>query len=200
MPKNDINNWYFEEIEKTKDPLERHLLWWVWEQQFWEESETSTTLQDQATELLNQYRKLIIKLKNLKSELNKAIENNKQRNLELDILHYIWCSGGCETGIHRHSDISPLTLEQVQTAIRYVERLQEYYINVEFKKLPLNIQKEYHELKKEQEHRILLEKVIDWYADPRNSEGFYQGYIWTNNLEIDKGQRARKVKQEICYK
>lgn len=57
-----------------------------------------------------------------------------QKNLELDSLHYVWCTGGCKTGIHRYSDLPPLTQEIVDTAERNVQRLKTSFLNQEFRK------------------------------------------------------------------
>lgn len=62
-------------------------------------------------------------------ELVKAQSNNRDRNLELDALHYVWCDGGCEGGVHRFGEHPPVTAELVATAIRNTERLRAWYIN-----------------------------------------------------------------------
>ena len=63
----------------------------------------------------------------LKRELTLAYRNNHKRNLELDALHYVWCDGGCETGVHRFEHKGPLTLEIVNAAIQNTERVISYY-------------------------------------------------------------------------
>lgn len=65
----------------------------------------------------------------LKRELSMAQENNHARNVELDALHYVWCDGGCEGGIHRFGEHPPLTAEIVAAAIRNAERLRRWYVN-----------------------------------------------------------------------
>ena len=37
----------------------------------------------------------------LEHQLRGAQWNNRQRNLSLDALHFVWCSGGCVSGVHR---------------------------------------------------------------------------------------------------
>lgn len=49
-----------------------------------------------------------------------------EKNRRLDMLHWVWCNGGCETGFHRYDGegIADLTPELVATAEAYVERLK----------------------------------------------------------------------------
>ena len=51
-----------------------------------------------------------------------------KKNLALDALHYVWCSGGCESGTHRYSD-QELTSEIVGEAVRNTDRLVQQFIN-----------------------------------------------------------------------
>lgn len=57
--------------------------------------------------------------------LHKCLE---RKNKELDALHYVWCSGGCEGGVHRFTD-TPLTAEMVAFAIRNTDRLINWYVS-----------------------------------------------------------------------
>ena len=50
------------------------------------------------------------------------------KNLELDALHYVWCSGGCEDGVHRWMD-EKLTEEIVKLAELNTKRLRQWYEN-----------------------------------------------------------------------
>jgi hypothetical protein len=52
-----------------------------------------------------------------------------EKNLMLDALHYVWCSGGCEGGVHRHTD-EKLTVGIVGKAVRNTQRLISYYVNM----------------------------------------------------------------------
>lgn len=59
----------------------------------------------------------------------------ERRNRDLDALHYVWCSGGCETGVHRfcgHPD--EITEDVVATVERQALRLREWYKNRQAKK------------------------------------------------------------------
>jgi len=66
----------------------------------------------------------------LREELVKQQANNHQRNLELDALHLVWCSGGCADGVHRFGG-SPedVTLEVVKAVERQAQRLRQWYEN-----------------------------------------------------------------------
>ena len=79
---------------------------------------------------------LLKKLKRLRYEIRTAQEMNEHRNQQLDALHFVWCDGGCESGVHRYGDRSAddITLEMVQEARRSVSRLERWYANREFKK------------------------------------------------------------------
>jgi hypothetical protein len=60
----------------------------------------------------------------------------ERKNRELDALHYVWCDGGCERGVHRWSD-ALVTRELVEAAERNTRRLRGWYRIVEFRlKLP----------------------------------------------------------------
>ncbi len=64
----------------------------------------------------------------LKRELTAAYQNNHQRNLELDALHYVWCDGGCPGGTHRWAK-NDLTAETVRFAVRNTQRLVSWWNN-----------------------------------------------------------------------
>ena len=49
-----------------------------------------------------------------------------EKNLKLDALHYVWCSGGCNGGVHRWSE-NTITEEIVLEAERNTKRLREWY-------------------------------------------------------------------------
>lgn len=56
-----------------------------------------------------------------------------EKNLSLDALHYVWCSGGCNGGTHRWIP-GKVTEELVMRAEANVKRLREWYANYQFKK------------------------------------------------------------------
>ncbi len=64
-------------------------------------------------------------------EVERLCQLNHQRNLELDALHYIWCAGGCEGGIHRFEaeEKRPLSRELLEAALDQVGRMIAYYLN-----------------------------------------------------------------------
>ena len=51
-------------------------------------------------------------------------EQARRRNLELDALHYVWCTGGCASGQHRWCEASEVSDEMIATAERQLERLK----------------------------------------------------------------------------
>lgn len=48
------------------------------------------------------------------------------KNRELDAMHYVWCNGGCEGGVHRWQE-KPLTEEIVLEAERNTKRLRQWW-------------------------------------------------------------------------
>jgi hypothetical protein len=52
-----------------------------------------------------------------------------RRNLELDAMHYVWCCGGCSTGVHRYDGRGPdaVTEDVVQEAERNTTRLRTWW-------------------------------------------------------------------------
>ena len=56
----------------------------------------------------------------------------ERRNRELDALHYVWCTGGCQGGVHRWTD-ELITREVVEHAERQAQRLRTWYQNVEYR-------------------------------------------------------------------
>ncbi len=59
-----------------------------------------------------------------RAELAKATANNARRNLALDALHYVWCSGGCDDGVYRSPGAGPVTEELAAEAERHTARLR----------------------------------------------------------------------------
>lgn len=67
-------------------------------------------------------------VKELKRQLTFAIDNNHRRNVELDALHYVWCDGGCDGGVHRWTP-DALTPEVVEAAVDAVNRMVSWSVN-----------------------------------------------------------------------
>jgi len=76
---------------------------------------------------------LLEKVRKLKRELRIAYANNEKRNIQLDALHFVWCDGGCGSGVHRWTS-EELTAEIVAEAILNTNRLESWYINSEGRK------------------------------------------------------------------
>lgn len=77
---------------------------------------------------------MIDQIEELRRQLSIQRDNNHARNLDLDALHYVWCNGGCDKGVHRWSS-DEVTREIVDVAIRNVGRLVEWFNNHNFRKL-----------------------------------------------------------------
>lgn len=55
-------------------------------------------------------------------------ETLMRKNRELDALHYVWCDGGCDGGVHRWVD-DEVTEELVTRAERNTKRLRAWLEN-----------------------------------------------------------------------
>lgn len=67
-------------------------------------------------------------IRKLRKELTDALRNNRERNRELDALHYVWCDGGCTGGTHRFcGSPSSITEDDVQTIERCARRLRRWF-------------------------------------------------------------------------
>jgi hypothetical protein len=65
---------------------------------------------------------------NQRHQLKQHNEALRAKNRALDALHYVWCSGGCESGTHRYID-EKVTEEIVRDAEYNVQRLRTWFIN-----------------------------------------------------------------------
>lgn len=69
-------------------------------------------------------------------KLRKRIHDLEQqlhlKNVQLDALHWVWCSGGCKTGMHRWVP-AELTEEMVKEAEINTKRMREWYNSSLFK-------------------------------------------------------------------
>jgi hypothetical protein len=77
-------------------------------------------------EMLDLIEKLEKENYELKRQLSNQRDNNHRRNVELDALHYVWCDGGCKSGVHRWSK-NTITQEVVDAAVRNTNRLVAWY-------------------------------------------------------------------------
>ncbi len=67
---------------------------------------------------------------NLRREITNTRSNNETRNRELDALHYVWCDGGCRSGVHRYcKSTGDITEDVVTTAERNTKRLRTWFEN-----------------------------------------------------------------------
>lgn len=64
--------------------------------------------------------------RNQAKEIGDLLDLVKRKNLELDALHFVWCDGGCASGVHRF-DRGELTQEIVDEAVRNTRRLEAWW-------------------------------------------------------------------------
>jgi regulator of replication initiation timing len=76
------------------------------------------------------------KHRNLQAQVEGLNRTNRKLRVENDALHYVWCSGGCDPGVHRLDGRGPeaVTEEVVREAIRNTDRLIAWFRNHEFKR------------------------------------------------------------------
>lgn len=111
--------------------------------------------------------------KELRRQITIAIENNHERNLELDALHYVWCDGGCKYGAHRWTK-EALTAETVRLAVRNTLRLVTWWNN--------RICKEQYDLER---------------ADvPENSAALIKRLIWEKHEARQTSRKWKKLAKQ----
>lgn len=76
------------------------------------------------------------------AEITRLRECLEEKNKQLDMLHHVWCNGGCNSGIHRTSE-NTLTEEQILRAERYIFRLRTWICNHNFHKFSEKEKKKY---------------------------------------------------------
>ena len=72
------------------------------------------------------------KVKRLGLEMHRLNEILHLKNVALDAMHWVWCDGGCNGGVHRHHQ-QELTEEMVQKAEHNAKRLRSWYENSAFR-------------------------------------------------------------------
>lgn len=94
----------------------------------WERDKARSELAQSKTE---EERREIQRLKREIREMQLAAE---KRNRELDAMHWVWCDGGCYTGVHRFDEEGPaaITQEIVDAAVRNTERLKRWWATWEY--------------------------------------------------------------------
>ena len=73
-----------------------------------------------------EYKQEIEKLGKIILDLNEKLH---QKNIELDSLYWVWCSGGCGGGVHRYKHSETLTEEIVKRAEWNTKRLRTWWTN-----------------------------------------------------------------------
>lgn len=74
------------------------------------------------------------KIRAQKREITLKDETLRKRSISLDAMYWVWCDGGCGTGVNRYQTVSPLTEEIVQMAEYNVKRMRRWYDNTTFRK------------------------------------------------------------------
>lgn len=77
---------------------------------------------------IQKIKELETTVRNQRKQLQIANDSLREKNLSLDALHYVWCDGGCSSGVHRYTK-EELTEEIVRRAEREVRRLRSWFIN-----------------------------------------------------------------------
>jgi len=87
-----------------------------------------------------------LKVKNRQQarEITLLAETLARKNLDLDALHFVWCDGGCTSGVHRFSDIR-LTEEMILRAERNTKRLRSWYNTVKWRLKKYPTMSEWHD-------------------------------------------------------
>lgn len=65
-------------------------------------------------------------------EITNLLAAIARKNVEVDALHFVWCDGGCYSGVHRYSDVV-LTEEMILRAERNTKRLRSWYNTVKWR-------------------------------------------------------------------
>ena len=76
------------------------------------------------------------KFKALKLEVQKMQKALERKNKELDAMHFVWCDGGCSTGVHRFDELGPeaITEKIVEMAERNTRRLRRWYETFKYRR------------------------------------------------------------------
>lgn len=73
------------------------------------------------------------KIKSLKKQITYLNDCLNKKNIALDAMHWVWCNGGCHSGVHRYVP-DEVTEEIVVLAENNAKRLRTWFSNAEFKK------------------------------------------------------------------
>lgn len=83
---------------------------------------------DPVVGLRSEIETLRAQVKELRRQVGFKDETLARKNRELDALHYVWCDGGCNGGVHRWED-APMNEEIVADAERNTRRLRAWWMN-----------------------------------------------------------------------
>jgi hypothetical protein len=74
-------------------------------------------------------------IRNLRACITGMQEQARLRNVQLDAMGWVWCTGGCKGGMYRYSENEGITLtaEMVEEAERNVKRMRTSYANQQYK-------------------------------------------------------------------
>ena len=75
---------------------------------------------------MSEEERLRAEIVSLKRTLTFQRDRNHERNVSLDALRFVWCDGGCRSGVHRFTH-GELTEEIVIEAERNTRRLRRWW-------------------------------------------------------------------------
>lgn len=104
----------------------------VYISQGWELPNPATKLEstpEETERLRRQVLELQSKLNGHKQQIRQKDKVLREKNLALDAYHHVWCTGGCEGGVHRFID-APLTEAIVLEAEHNTKRLRTSFNNI----------------------------------------------------------------------
>ena len=86
------------------------------------------TIEEQLHEARRERNEFKRKWKEAKGHLKNTEDCLRDKNIAMDALHHVWCSGGCTGGMHRWTN-QELTPAIVAAAIWNTDRMVQWYIN-----------------------------------------------------------------------
>lgn len=77
------------------------------------------------------YKREVEMLHNQNIELRRQLKNDQaaahKKNLDLDAMHYVWCTGSCQ-GVHRYCESEDITPEQLTNVMNNTYRILAKFI------------------------------------------------------------------------
>jgi hypothetical protein len=104
-------------------------------------------------------------------EIQILVEKLHQKNQDVDALHFVWCDGGCPSGLHRYSDVK-LTEELIVRAERNTARMRKWYNTVKWRLTSFPTMSQWHDSysKRAASRTDLLDEPIAIHSDYINEQ------------------------------